>query len=284
MSKSNRPEIHDFNEYRAFLRAWFDFLKATDKSFSLRKLSLKMGMGTGFLSLVLSGQRGLTIDAQTKLFEHIGLSRAEEKYFDALRALEESPVGPERIAAFERLRRFHGFKEKKQNELEAYRYLTKWYYVAIHEMALQKEFKFDAEWIAEKLLFRVPVQDVREAMEFLTKQGFLVVGPGGEIQVQQKQIDCFGGVYKLSLNEFYRQIFDLAHKSIEAVPSDERQILGHTCLLSEDQLAQVKAVLSEAQGAIEKIGAQRSNQRRVYQINLSAFPMTRKGETSEDKS
>lgn len=269
-----RPDIHSYNEYRVFLRDWFAFLKSEDPGFSLRTLSLKMGMGSGFMSLVLSGERGLTLEAMNKFLQHSKLDRAEKIFFRALRNLEEASTQKQKLAAFQAVQRFRGYQQSRPNESLTYKYLTKWYYVAIREMALQDEFKLDPEWIRERLLFKVSLQEVRSALDFLRENGYVQVDGSGRVTAPEKQIDCFGDIYRISLTEFYRQMFSLAHDSIAAVPSAERTILGHTFCITDDQFQEVQKLLLEFQKKIADLGQAGQKGTRVYQIGLQAFPLS----------
>ena len=242
----------------------------------MRKLSIKMGMGSGFLSLVLSGARGLTDEAQVKLLRFLGLNRAEELFFKALRKLDESSLQEDKLEAFRGIQRFRNYKTKSPKESQVYQYLTKWYYVAIREMALQSDFQVDAAWISEQLLFKVSVKEARAALVFLEANGFIKINSDKKVEVPERQIDCFGGVYKLSLTEFYRQMFALAHESIGLVPSEERSVLGHTFSITEDQFGQVRELLKDVQKKIEALGGTDQKGTRVYQIGLQAFPLTSK--------
>src|SRR5207253_10071636 len=113
-------------------------------------------------------------------------------------------------------------------ELEAYQYLTKWHYVALREMIVLDHFKNDTEWIQEQLHFSVSPKEITEGLDFLLKHHFIAKDSKGKFQVKDKILDCFDGIYRLSLGEFYKQVFHLAVESIDTVPRPERLLLGHT--------------------------------------------------------
>jgi uncharacterized protein (TIGR02147 family) len=143
-------------------------------------------------------------------------------------------------------------------------------------MAAQKNFKMDPHWIASQLVYKVAIKDVVKALDFLRKHDFISIKENGEVTVSDKQVDCFGGIYKLSLTEFYRQVFSLASESIEVTPSTERHILGHTFSINQNQFDEVRNLLNEVQQKIAALTTDEQPGSRVYQIGLLAFPLTDK--------
>jgi uncharacterized protein (TIGR02147 family) len=96
------------------------------------------------------------------------------------------------------------------------------------------------------------------------------------VRVCEKQLDCFGGIYKLSLSEFHKQMFALAAESIDLVPRAERNLLGHTFSISQGAFDKVSEVLSEALEKIQKIEADDQGKDRLYHVGLAAFPLSKK--------
>ncbi len=241
----------------------------------MRSLAQKSKIASGYLPMVLKRQRELSEKAFLKVLPHLSLDPQERKFLGLLRLVGESKDPNVRIEAVNQMSRLRKFQEKNNNEIRVYEYLTKWYYVAIREMAALSDFKMDPEWIKNKLNGRITTAEVDEALEFLKEQGFLVQDAKGEWTQPQTNLDCREGIFKLSLGQFHRQMFELASESIEDTPREKRYILGHTVAISAQDFDKIKAILNESVAKITQLDDQKGNKEEVYHIEMAAFPLTK---------
>ena len=163
---TERPSVFEFHDYRVFIRAWIEYRKATEKGFSMRRLARDAGLGTGFLSMVLSRMRKLTHEKLLQLKPHLSLKLVEFQYLELLRVLSDSDSVEVRADALNKLQRHPEYKRQKKQPLESYHYLSHWYYVAIREMAMLKEFRSDPKWIQSRLRERVSLTEIKAALDF----------------------------------------------------------------------------------------------------------------------
>jgi uncharacterized protein (TIGR02147 family) len=169
----------------------------------------------------------------------------------------------------ENLSRFKSYNENYPQEVLTFKYLKKWWNVAIREMSELPGFQEDGEWIQQKLLFSVSINEIRKSLKFLNKHKLLA--RYGSL----RRLNCQGDVYKLSLSEFHAQILDKAVESIYKVSSEERYILGQTLAIDSKKFPEAKAILEEALEKIVKLGDLEKNPSDVYQFSFIGFPLTR---------
>jgi uncharacterized protein (TIGR02147 family) len=273
--KKKSIDLFEYHDYREFLRDWFDQVRES-QSLSLRDVAEKCGLSTGYLPMILSGKRNLTEKSLAKLQWVLKLNQEETAYFRALLDLSDATVTADRMNAFENIRKVRSFRQKSTKELEVYRYLSNWLNVAIREMALRRDFSPNPDWILQRLVQKVPIKDIEISLRFLLDQGFLIKSPGGEISPSEKQLDCYTGVYRLSLGEFHKQMFQLASQSIDLTPRDQRNLLGHTFLIPENQVDALKAILDETLKKVEALSSEYREAGPVYHVILSTFPVAKK--------
>lgn len=271
---SKRPNIFQFHDYRMFLKEWFAYRKGKEKGFSLRSLAGQAGVATGYLPMVLNGKRALSDSALKSLLPYLGLSPNETSFFENMVVLGTSDSNVERVSALDRMKRFGEFKRQNPNETEAYEYLTHWYFVAIREMATLKDFKLDPQWIQENLTFPLTLTEIKAALNFLIKNSYIVVNPDGTVQPPTKYLDCSGGIYRVALADFHREIYSLAVRSIESTPSEEREIQGQTFAISSGDVDKAKEILREALEKIRSLGQKQAQAELVYHFEMALFPMT----------
>lgn len=272
--ETRRPNIYEYHDYRSFLKDWFEYLSGNDTEFSARQLAAKADMATGYLPMVLQGKRNLTAKAVQKMEPHLKLSESEISYLKCLQALADSEHQEERLAALKKMQKFTRYTRKNNNEVKAYKFLTRWFHVVIREMSELKDFCLDVDWICKKLIPKISRKDVKQSINFLIENEFLRVNESGAVELTEKHLECVGHVYKTGLTQFHKEMFKLAAKSIDVVPSEWRSIVGHTLSISQDQFKEVKAIMDEALQKISKIENRKSDNDIVFHTSLIAFPLT----------
>lgn len=274
---ASKPDVFRYHDYRELLKDWLGFLKATKPGFSLRALAREAGFAVGYLPTVLGGGRPISSKALLKLIPLLGLNRTERSYLEALVAFGTSKSQAVRMDALERMKRFQSYRSSNPKEIEVHQYLTHWYYVAIREMAALPGFRLDPEWIQEQLREPVPLQELRDALEFLEKSGFIARREDGSIHLPERNLECTGGVYRVALSQFHRELLALASRSIENAQSSERLILGHTLATDAKVFEQACAILNDAIARIRALQPKESDGGGVYHLELAFFPLTQQG-------
>ncbi|MBC7690263.1 MAG: hypothetical protein H7222_00710, partial [Methylotenera sp.] len=56
----SKPDIHSYHDHLKFLEDWLAYLKASQSGLSLRSLAVQAKLSSGYLPMVLSGQRILS--------------------------------------------------------------------------------------------------------------------------------------------------------------------------------------------------------------------------------
>jgi uncharacterized protein (TIGR02147 family) len=174
----------------------------------------------------------------------------------------------EKREALKSMTKYRSFTETSPQEVLTFKYLQKWWNVAIREMSALPDFQEEEKWIQQRLLFRVSVNDIRKSLKFLNKHKLLSKYEGF------RRLDCQGDIYKLSLSGFHEQILNKAVESIYKVNADERHILGHTLVLSKEQLPELKNILDETLSKITKLAEKADNSKEVYHVALLGYPLT----------
>jgi uncharacterized protein (TIGR02147 family) len=283
-SETPRPEVFRYHDYREFLRDWLGWRKSAVKGFSLRSIARDAGLGAGYLPMVLSGERPLASKAYEKLAPVLGLTSQERTYLDQLVALGVSDSQETRLRALERMKRFRSYRKLNTRELDVFEYLTRWPRVAIREMTALEDFRPDAVWIQGRLRFQVPLSEIADALSFLIERGFIEKSPSGAMKLNEKQLDCVSGVFKLSLSEFHDQVLMLAARAIKDVPSAERHIVGHTFALSADRIGEARAILEDALARLRQLSASENGSDSVHHIEMALFPLTKKPAKAKEES
>jgi uncharacterized protein (TIGR02147 family) len=272
-----RPNIFCYHQYVEFLKDWFSFQKKTKKGFSLRKIAQECEIAIGYLPMVLSKQRPLSVETLKKLMPVLQLSKNELQFLESMHSLGISASQEERVQSLDRMKRHQNYRKNNPNEAETFEYLTRWYYFAIRELSADPEFKLDAEWIQERLRIHIPLKEIKDAIEFLVKNKYIEVSVDGKVVPPQKHINCSGGVYRIALGQQHKQLLRLAEKSIDNADSSERQLVGHTFAIPASDYDEVQKIISEALEKLRAITKSSEGKSRdaVYHMEMALFPLTK---------
>lgn len=276
--KNKKPEIHAYHDYREFLRDWLAYRKASQSRFTVREFSKRSGIAQGYITMVLSGARSLSLKALDKISVALELTESELMHLRRLVTLSESGNQEAQLGALSEIQRSRAYRKLNPKEFEAYRYLSHWYYVAIRELAALPEFRLDAEWIQQRLEHKVSVAEVISALDFLFDQGFMQLSSDGSVSFKKKQVDCMGGVYRLALARFHSEMLGMAAKSIAVTERERRHILGHTFAIPEDRFGDLREILEDTLKRIQELGSRSVKPESVFHVALCAYPLTHKKE------
>jgi uncharacterized protein (TIGR02147 family) len=269
-----RPDIFVYTEYKTFLRDYLHFFKLTDADFSIRKLALEAGVSVGYISTMMKPEHDLTSKAVEKLVPCLRLSRAEASYFRILASVTANSTQEEKLWALKRLNKFKKFAKLNPEESLVTNYFSKWYHIAIREMANQKGFKLDPIWIQARLNFTVPLAEISKAVEFLMQHKLIRVKPDGTFESSEERVKCGGDIYRFILTHFYKQSFELAGESIDTVPRERRNLRSHTVNLAPERFEAAREIMDRALSELVALSDDPSEDSSVYQFLLLGFPFT----------
>ena len=254
----------------------------TRPSYSIRSLAAEAKLASGHLPPVLAGTRHLSTKALLKLLPILGLSPPESAFLENMVKLCASTSQETRIAAISSMKRSAAYQRRNPNEAEFFEYMSRWYNIAIREMSIVPGFQADADWIQARLKVRVPTAELERSLKFLVQHGYLIQTPDGSIAPPKGHLECVGGVHRVALTHYHRQMFDLAAQSIDNSTTAERDLVGHTMVICPEKFDEARAILHEALKRVRSLAVRPSagaapRDESVYHFELAMFPLTKKG-------
>ena len=276
-----RPHIFAYQDYKAFLRDYFHYMKIGDPDFSTRSLAARAKISNGYISTVLNSKQEITGKALAKIIPHLKLDATETSYLKLLCKLSMSATQEERIEAVRKMQNYKEFAKVNPQEALVLNYFTKWYYIAIREMANLPDFQINAKWIHEKLNFAVPISEVSKALEFLIQNQLIRIRPDGSFASGEGRIECEGNIYRFILTHFHKQFFELAAQSIDNTSRDLRSIKSHTIALTAEQYQEAKKLMDAALEGIAKLVKSKDERGTIHHFMFLGFPLTKPDNESD---
>ena len=127
------------------------------------------------------------------------------------------------------------------------------------------------------LAFDTQAAEVKKALKLLEKVGLLNKNADGSFEQSSKAITTGNiEVTSLSVREMHRQMGELAVRSLDEVPVNERDISGLTLGISESAYSRITKEIEDFRRRVASIVLQETEEDRVYRLNVQLFPLTKK--------
>lgn len=269
-----RPEIREYHDYRAFLKDWLAYKRNSGPRFSYRAVSKRAKLSSGYLTLVLKGQRRISEEALEQLMPHLGLVEGQVSYLRNLRNMAEANDLEHKTNALQKLRRYRVYQELNPKEYETFHYFSHWHLIVIREMVTMPEFRLDPEWIRQRLRRKVSLQVIRQALQWLRDHQFIVVASDGKASFpESQQITCSDTVFRIALSEYHRQMLGMSVDAIEEVPREQRNVLGYTIGMNQETFLKVKELMDRTMKEVWDLARAGAGRDSVYHVGFVAFPL-----------
>lgn len=256
--------------YRTYLKRILDAKKVSNPQFSMRAMSLHLGLSHSALGLIINGKKNLSPEMALKIARKLKLSKQERDYFCALVQFETTK-DPELKADLRiKIRDLRPYPATTESSDEAFQ----WYDFVILAATEVAGTAFTAEHFSKRL--GVPAADIQAGIDRLKGRKYLGVGTEGEWEQLVPRIVEHGS--RESLIERFRMLYRRAEASITEQPVDKRLHLTETFAFSP-------ALMKEALVATEEYSARMlalaSNSREegtpmtdVYSLMIALYNLT----------
>lgn len=273
-----QTDIFEYLDYRKFLRDMYAEQKATSPRFSYRYFSRRAGLGSpSYLKAVMDGKRNLRQETARRFAEALKLDKQETRYFLNLVAMNQASSTRERSVYYEELAQIPRYRRTRRLECEQYDYYSRWYCVAVRELAARADFQEDPAWIARQLRPTISEREAREALALLTELGMLRRGEDGRLRQSDSLLSTGREIAGLVIRRFHGEMLALARTALDRIDPTEREVGGVTVRLTEPQVRHLKERLYELRQEVLQLDAAEDGDQAVYHMSFQLFPLTRFG-------
>lgn len=274
------PQIYDFLEYREFMKATYNYNKASEAQFSFAKWAEKGNFKSrSFLRLVMLGKRNLTSDSLPRVLDVLALNKTQSHYFSLLVQYNQATSYQSREFFFKKLIQIRGTKESKLVQ-NTYHYLANFQTPRVQLLLNRKSIKKDVKSLSQFLnLSEAKIETILENLKNLD----LAEEINGEWQAKETIIDVNEDYGNLALQSFHKKSLEEALAAIEMDPK-KRTFNAAILSLDEDSFMSIKKDMHEFLGLlIEKYKNEKPKTEKVYQININLIPVSEDLIHSEQK-
>lgn len=269
--------IFEYQDYRLYLKDYYENEKSIKKGFSYRYFSIKAGINSSaFLYYIIIGKRNLTKSSILKISRAIGHTREEADYFENLVYFNQADTILEKTAWYNKIIDSRRPIDIKTIGKELFEYYGKWYHSVLREVVTIFNFKDDFAKLGAFLQPPITAKQARESIALLERFGFIERDGEGLyhqtnnlISVHPKPIDSY------MIEKFQMEMLELAMKSYQTMEIRDRLGSSTTMSISRETFELIKNRTREFRRELANLATIDTAPDRTYQLTINLFPVCR---------
>jgi uncharacterized protein (TIGR02147 family) len=277
--------IFEYQNYRLYLKDYYNEQKANKKYFSYRYFSKKAGINaSAFLYYVIEGKRNLTKKSIDKISAAIGHTREENEYFENLVFFNQAKTIAEKTMYYSRIVECRKPIDIRVISKDRYEFYSKWYHSIIRELVTMVDFHDDYGLLASYLIPPISAQEAEESVKLLERLGFLERDEKGLYHQTDNLISVKPeGPEAFIIEKFQTEMLNMALKAYDNIPRCDRMSASTTFSISKATFELFKMKTREFRKELLEIARLDNEPQRVYQFTFNLFPTTRNIEHKKEK-
>ncbi|RME27939.1 MAG: TIGR02147 family protein [Deltaproteobacteria bacterium] len=259
------PSVFDYVDYRRFLRDWLNWKCASRPGYGMGVFAMNAGLSRSTLANVLAGRRQPTPESLDGFARAMGLDDDARHYLGRLVDLSRATNLDEHAAILRELFDHQRYGHGQRVDVAQLEGLSRWYAMAIHEMAGLPGFVADADWLAARLQPPADRDEVARVLDEMRSAGLLDDDPVHRLHTPPEVEHL--GAYRL-----HQSAIDAAKDALVAVPHDRRSFHLATLSVPRDK---VSMLFDELEALVRRLrelaDAERADADAVVQVNVQAW-------------
>ncbi|MGZ3743918.1 MAG: TIGR02147 family protein [Pseudobdellovibrionaceae bacterium] len=268
--------IFQYDNYRVFLKDYYEWSKLENKNFSFRFFSRALGYSSpNFLKCVIDGTRNLTTDGVRRFIKALKLNKEEAAFFENLVSYNQAKNEEEKRIYAEHILHSKAYRKMLPLREAQFSYFANWYLIPIRELVNLPNFQEDPEWIAQSLVPSITPAQAKQAFEELLQLGLIERDHSGKVVQTTANVTTPDEIISTFKADCLKEFIKLGAESIKRVPRDKRDISSVTIGLSKSSFLEVKEIAKKFRREIMEIASkEQDSSDDIYQFNIQFFPLT----------
>ncbi len=234
-----------------------EYLKRKDHNsrYSLRAYARDLGISSGSLSEAMAGKRLISKTNLLKISDRLQWKPATVNRLLNMSGFKSDPTSEN-----------HEFRSVNDDLIAA---ISEWHYLAILNLA-KLGCPCEASYIADRL--SLPESVAQEALNALIRLG-LAHNQNGSLRRTTRALISDIDVPSRVRRDYFRQHLNLAEKTLDATPIDERDFSVVTIPADRKMLPQAKVLIEEFRRKIGRL-LESGHPDRVYSVAIQMYPIS----------
>lgn len=270
-------DIHKFTDYRVFLNTYASQMKKSNPNWSLGSWALALKLKTtSSITKILKGERDAGEAITEKLINYFKFNQEQAQYFRDLVRLQKIKKDPTLAnILLDKIKTLKTDEISKDIDEEDYSLLSNWFYFAICEMTRSKSFKQNYQWIASKLIPKVPAEEIKKALYWLKKQDLLKTNAQGKLEPSYEKIYAINKKNSDVLKLYYSQLIQNSQYALLNTDPKERLFTSLIVHVNSKSIERAQQLIAEFRTRFEKLMYDDEGDQ-VYMMQIQLYPITKK--------
>lgn len=264
MSPSHaRPSITDYIDPVEFVRDMLNYRKRSERSFSVLAATKNLRrVSPALVSLILKGNRKITVDRIDEFAKLLNLNAQERAYFKTWIAQDRDFS----LAVAD-------LQTAKQNRKEVGTHiLSDWLHVYVKDCFQITKIQNDPSLIYKHLASYASKKRIDRSIQFLMSEGHLRKTMDGRIVIETPLALAQSPVPSKKIRQFHKAALQIAKNSLELFPTTERMANTMTIPLNEKSYQELLQLIQEFAEKTQEFAVQNSEGDRLYQLIVNLSP------------
>lgn len=274
--EDSRVSVFEYQDYRAFLKDWYQKAKQARGSYSYRAFAKKAGFhSSNFMMLVIQGKRNLTEESLKKFLIGLNLNKQEQEFFRNLVFCNQSETHEDKNFYYQRLMLSKKFSQLKPIEKQQYEYYSTWYHPVIRELVVSRGFDGMAEWISGRLSPTVTPAQVSKSIELLEALGFIQKTGKDRWRQTSTIISTGPDVEAVIVRNYHKSLLGLSREMMDRLSAKDCDASALTLGVRRERLSELRLKIREFRREVLKMVSNDTEPEEVVQLNIQFFPVTK---------
>ena len=267
--------LFDYDDFRVFLKDYFEEQKKLKPVFSHRFFAAKAGFSSSSYCLnVIRGRFNFTVKSIEKFSKAVSFTDLQKSYFFALVFYNQAVHPEERDHAWNQILKIRQQLEFTQIQHEQQDYFSKWYYPVLRELVVHLDWKGDYIKLARSLDPPITTEEARLAVKKLIEWALIEKSSDDTYKTTSHMLNA-QKIPPIALRQIRREYIQHAIGSIESKGKDERFSTFTTLTMSEESYRYAVQVLEEARQKIISRAASDMSVEKIYELMVVLYPMSK---------
>lgn len=271
-----RIDIHDYMEYRSFLRDALRIEKEEGRISGQRDVAGYLGLkSSGHVSWILLGKRDLMPRLVPRVASLLRLSSHETEYLALMVEHNDTSSPDDRRRLTLRLAQAQSL-QKRRIAPGKLSYLSSWRNAVVRELvAIETCAVSDAARMGAELVPGATAEEILDALKILRELELVRMDDRGVFRRNDTILSADKETSIEAVRGFQESILDLARYALRNTPPAEREISTITFSASPERFSKIRTRLKEMRQEILTLIRTDPEPTRVYQLAIQAFPVTK---------
>ncbi len=272
-----KPIIFNYNDYRIFIKEWFEWKKEQNPLFSHRTFARIASLPShNYLIRVINGNRNISADYIKLVIKGMKLSKEEGDFFYLLKSLDSEKSSEKKTVIFKKLLSFRDRYSTMVLEEERLLFYEKWYYPLIWELANFVNFHEDYSLLGSLCIPKISEKEAKEAVKMLLHLKLLNKNRDGTYNQVSPTVTTGDEVRAAVVRNYHRQHLLNSEIKLDLVPPEERDISSVTVPASKESFLKMKKVIQDCRKELLEIAESDKSPDAVYLVGFQLLPQSKR--------